>query len=73
MTKRIVNNLAIRVRQYFELASQLREEVQRLVIENNRLSKALAAEKEAHAVTTARYLTRLELAAYCFDEDGEQS
>lgn len=72
MSKRIVNNLANRVRQYFELVSQLREEVQRLVVENNRLSKALTAEKEAHAVTTARYLKRIELAAYCCDEDGEQ-
>jgi hypothetical protein len=72
MSKRIVNNIGIRVRQYFELVSQLREEVRRLVVENNRLSRELTAEKEAHAVTTARYLKRIELAAYCFDEDGEQ-
>lgn len=70
--RRTLNNLKVRVHQYFGLVRELRTEVCRLVVENNRLSRELTAEKEAHAVTTARYLKRLELAAYCFDEDGEQ-
>jgi|MDTB01.1.fsa_nt_gb hypothetical protein len=74
MSKRIVNNIGIRVRQYFGLVRELRTEVGRLVVENNRLSKALTAEKEAHAATKARFSARLELAeAVYFDKRGEQS
>lgn len=72
--RKTLNNLKIRVHQYFGLVRELRTEIARLVVENNRLSKALTAEKEAHAATKARFSARLELAeAVYFDELGEQS